>query len=360
MRQLQEQGLGRKLIVVLTMTVFMLGVLVQPALALDFGVYTASTTTNYLNPDTGVTEDGGTQNVELGEGMCRSAVGETALIEVDADGNIYVTMRMLLYSNLSKIKFYTQAKSGGSYSAVKASITAEDAANDSADFRFKVPKAGCNVKTIMYVAPMGRDVTFFWHVNAGAAKAGSGDFVVNIDLNAKPKAEEPAPVQTTAPAKSAPAQTAAPAKSEPAQPTATSHADTAKANSSSNPNSTAGSDTSTGKTATDTTNAVVASAGNSSAVNSESKADPAGQTDKTADNEPAENESAENEPAEEAQPGDGDAVNDADGDAENSAADPAETEPAEPAEEQGGLPVVPMVCVVVVLAVAAAFMIKRK
>jgi len=348
MRQLQEQGLGKKLIAVLTMTVFLLGVLVQPALALDFGVYTASTTTNYLNPDTGVTEDGGTQNVELGEGMCRSAVGETALIEVDADGNIYVTMRMLLYSNLSKIKFYTQAKSGGSYSAVKASITAEDAANDSADFRFKVPKAGCNVKTTMYVAPMGRDVTFFWNVNAGAAKAGSGDFVVNIDLNAKPKAEEPA-------------KAAAPAKSEPAK------------TDSSNTKSNAGSNTGTVKTDTDT-KAVAASAGNSSAVNSESKADPTGQTDKTADNEPAENEPTENEPgenepAEEAQPEngdpavDGDAVNDdsadadGDADADNAAADPAETAPE---EEQGGLPVVPIVCVVVVLVAAAAFMMKRK
>ena len=149
MNNQKERGLGKKLIAVLTMTVFLLGVLVQPALALDFGVYTASTTTNYLNPDTGVTEDGGTQNVELGEGMCRSAVDKTALIEVDADGNVYVTVRMLLYSNLSKIKFYTQAKSGGSYSAASASITAENAANDSADFRFKVPKAGCNVKTPM-------------------------------------------------------------------------------------------------------------------------------------------------------------------------------------------------------------------
>ena len=366
MRQLQEQGLGKKLIAVLTMTVFLLGVLVQPALALDFGVYTASTTTNYLNPDTGVTEDGGTQNVELGEGMCRSAVGETALIEVDADGNIYVTMRMLLYSNLSKIKFYTQAKSGGSYSAVKASITAEDAANDSADFRFKVPKAGCNVKTTMYVAPMGRDVTFFWHVNAGAAKAGSGDFVVNIDLNAKPKAEEPA--KAAAPAKSEPAKSE-PAKSEPTQ-TTTVKAESAKTDNS-NTNSNAGNSTNTVKTDTDT-KAVAASAGTSSAVNSESKADPSGQTDKTADNEPAENEPAENEPAEEAQPedgdpaADGDAINgdnanaDGDADADNRAADPADTEPAESADEQGDLPVVPIVCVVVVLVAAVAFIMKRK
>lgn len=186
----QKMKKGKKLTAVLILTAFLLGIFMQPAFALDFGVYTASTTTNYLNPDTGVTEDGGSQNVELGEGMCRSAVGDTALIEVDVDGNVYVTMRMLLYSNLSKIKFYTQSKKGGSYSAVSASITAENAGSDSADFRFKVPSAGCNIKTSMYVAPMGRDVTFFWNVNSGNAKSGSGDFVVNIDLNAKAK-EEP-------------------------------------------------------------------------------------------------------------------------------------------------------------------------
>lgn len=180
----------KKLTAVLTLTVFLLGVIAPPALALDFGVYTAPANTYYKNPETGEIEDGGTRNEELGEGMCRSAVGETALIEVDANGNVYVTMRMLLYSNLSKIKFYVQEKPGGSYNQVKASITAEDSNNDSADFRMKMPSAGANVKTVMYVAPMGRDVVFFWNVSAGSAQSGSGDFAVNINLNAKPKAEE--------------------------------------------------------------------------------------------------------------------------------------------------------------------------
>ena len=356
MKNRKEKGLGKKLIAILTMTVFLMGVLVQPALALDFGVYTASTPTNYLNPDTGVTEDGGTQNVELGEGMCRSAVDKTALIEVDADGNIYVTMRMLLYSNLSKIKFYTQAKSGGSYSAVSASITAEDAANDSADFRIKVPKAGCNVKTTMYVAPMGRDVTFFWNVNAGTAKAGSGDFVVNIDLNAKPKAEEPA----------APA-TATPAKSEAAQPaaTSTSHTDTAKANTSSSNTSTAKSDTATAAAQTSTNN--------SSTTDNDSKTDAAVKAENQAANNEPTNDSQEEE-LQEVEGTPADENNDADGedadevgaepedegtaDADADAEDGAETEPA---ETESSLPIVPIVCVVVVvIAVAGYFVMKRK
>ena len=352
MKNLQERGLGKKLIAVLTMTVFLMGVLVQPALALDFGVYTASTTTNYLNPDTGVTEDGGTQNVELGEGMCRSAVGDTALIEVDADGNVYVTMRMLLYSNLSKIKFYTQAKSGGSYSAASASITAENAANDSADFRFKVPKAGCNVKTTMYVAPMGRDVTFFWNVNAGSAKAGSGDFVVNIDLNAKPKAEEPA----------APA-AAAPAKSDTASST-----NTAKASINSN-SSTTKADTST-KAAANTS---------SNSSNTDSKTDSKTEANGKAENNAANNEAdnqqeevlqeVEGTPVEDIDAADGaadgDVEDEADADAEDDAAvdadADADAEDEAPTEAEGSLPVVPIVCVVVVVVVVGGyFMLKRK
>ena len=352
MKNLQERGLGKKLIAVLTMTVFLMGVLVQPALALDFGVYTASTTTNYLNPDTGVTEDGGTQNVELGEGMCRSAVGDTALIEVDADGNVYVTMRMLLYSNLSKIKFYTQAKSGGSYSAASASITAENAANDSADFRFKVPKAGCNVKTTMYVAPMGRDVTFFWNVNAGSAKAGSGDFVVNIDLNAKPKAEEPA----------APA-AAAPAKSDTASST-----NTAKASINSN-SSTTKADTST-KAAANTS---------SNSSNTDSKTDSKTEANGKAENNAANNEAdnqqeevlqeVEGTPVEDIDDADGaadgDVEDEADADAEDDAAvdadADADAEDEAPTEAEGSLPVVPIVCVVVVVVVVGGyFMLKRK
>lgn len=202
----------KKWTAILTLTVFLLGMMAQPVLALDFGVYTAPANTYYKNPETGEIEDGGTQNEELGEGMCRSAVDETALIEVDADGNVYVTMRMLLYSNLSKIKFYVQDKPGGSYSQVKASITAEDSSKDSADFRMKMPSANANVKTVMYVAPMGRDVTFFWNVSAGSAQSGSGDFAVNINLNAKPKAETSS---TTEPQKAETQKTETPAQSEP-------------------------------------------------------------------------------------------------------------------------------------------------
>lgn len=178
------------------------------------GVYTASMVTSYYNPDTGNVDDGGTANAALGEGMCRSATDKTALVEVDGDGNIWVTVRLLLQSNCSNVAFYT--RSGyDSYSQVSYDIIAEDAANDSIDYRFPVTEAGQKLKCTMYVSPMGRDVLWYLYVDTGTLKSGSGDFEVSIDLSA---AEE-TPVETSAPVEAQkPAESTAPASNVPAQP----------------------------------------------------------------------------------------------------------------------------------------------
>lgn len=143
------------------------------------GAYTVNTLTYYLNPDTGKTDDGGTGNVELGEGMCRSAVYEKALLE-QQHGKAWITLRMLLYSNLSNICIYTQNEPKGEYTEVKYSIMKETASTDSADLRFLVHKPDCNIKVKMYVAPMGRDVCFYWRTDTSSAEAGNGDFIKSI------------------------------------------------------------------------------------------------------------------------------------------------------------------------------------
>lgn len=154
-----------------------------PSFALDSGVYTAKVVTSYYNPDTGKVDDGGTANAALGEGMCRSATAETGLVEVDKDGNIWLTIRLLLQSNCRDVAFYTRS-SYDSYSGVSYIITAEDAVNDSIDYRFKVSDAGVKLKGTMYVEPMGRDVLWYLYVDTATLKAGSGDFEVGIDLSA--------------------------------------------------------------------------------------------------------------------------------------------------------------------------------
>ena len=164
------------------------------------GVYTAGMVTSYYNLDTGNVDDGGTANAALGEGMCRSATDKTALVEVDGDGNIWVTVRLLLQSNCSNVAFYT--RSGyDSYSQVSYDIIAEDAANDSIDYRFPVTEAGQKLKCTMYVSPMGRDVLWYLYVDTSTLTSGSGDFVVSIDTSGLGEtAPDPAGTETAAPA----------------------------------------------------------------------------------------------------------------------------------------------------------------
>lgn len=156
------------------------------------GVYTGSMVTTYYNPDTGNVDDGGTANAVLGEGMCRSATDKTAFVEVNQDGNVWVTVRLLLQSNCSNVALYT--RSGyDSYTKVDHTIMMEDAANDSIDYRIKVSEPGQKLKCTMYVAPMGRDVLWYLYVDTSTLQEGGGDFTVSIDTDAiKAVAETPA------------------------------------------------------------------------------------------------------------------------------------------------------------------------
>jgi hypothetical protein len=182
------------------------------ALAADDGVYLATTNTYYLNPDTGVTDDGGSKNAAIGEGMCRSVIYEKALVEIDG-GRVYATVRVQLVSNMGAIKFTVQQKAGdpSSYSSVSPRIIAEDAGTDTADYRFEIPSVTSYIGCSTYVTPMGRDVKFYMNLSAGLTE-GSGDFVVSV----KPKTEA-APAQPAVPAVEAPAQTETPAAETPAQ-----------------------------------------------------------------------------------------------------------------------------------------------
>lgn len=168
-----------KKVISVLMAVVVCGCMHFNAFAFSDGIYLADTLTYYLNPDTGKTDDGGTGNAEIGEGMCRSAVYEKALLE-QQDGKTWITLRMLLYSHISNIRIYTQNSPKGEYTEVKYSVMAENSTNDSGDMRFEAPSADCYVKTKMYVAPMGRDVCFYWKVDAATVQSGNADFITTI------------------------------------------------------------------------------------------------------------------------------------------------------------------------------------
>ena len=147
--------------------------------ATENGIYEMNTITYYLNPDTGKTDDGGTGNSELGEGMCRSAVYEKAVVEQTDEGCIF-TMRILLYSNLSNIRIAVQDSPKGKYTDVKYSIIRESSSSDSADIKFNVPYAESLIQVKMYVAPMGRDVCFYFKCDTSTAVKSDGNISQKI------------------------------------------------------------------------------------------------------------------------------------------------------------------------------------
>jgi hypothetical protein len=162
-----------------------------PAAAAGDGAYLAATNTYYLNPDTGVTDDGGTQNAALGEGMCRSVVYKNALVERDG-GKIHLTVRLQLMSNMQDFRLYVQSAPGGAYSSVRPRAMQEDVSKDTADYRFEIPSVTSYVSWEMYVIPMGRDVKFYMNVS-DALTEGGGDFVVSV----KPAAPSATPPSAT-------------------------------------------------------------------------------------------------------------------------------------------------------------------
>ena len=194
-----------------------------PALALDAGTYVGYNETSYYNPDTGNIDDGGTKNAALGEGMCRSATAEACFLEIDHDGNMWLTVRLLLQASCSNIALYTRT-GYDSYSQVNYEITAENSGEDSVDYRFRVSSDhDIQLKGTMYVTPMGRDV--LWYMTCKNFTAGTGDFVVNIDTSAPAPTPtptpEPTPAATTAPTpEPTPAPTAEPTPEPTTEPTA--------------------------------------------------------------------------------------------------------------------------------------------
>ena len=193
------------------------------AAGLEPGVYTGTMVTTYYNPDTGNVDDGGTANAALGEGMCRSATDEACLVEVDQQGNIWITVRLLLQSNCKDVALYTRT-GYDSYSQVSYDIMSEDAGNDSIDYRIKVSDAGVKLKGTMYVTPMGRDVLWYLYVDTSTLKEGSGDFVVSIDTSAP---QEPTTLEPEAPASTP----STPATSTPSTPSTTTPAASSAPNS---------------------------------------------------------------------------------------------------------------------------------
>ena len=179
-----------------------------PAYAAENGIYLATATPHYKHPTTGVNEDaGGDGSAVLGQSMTESATYTKALVEVDAEGRTYVTVRLKLMDNIESPTFQVDGKS------VSVSCMQEDYSNNTADFRMRVGSEHSVIRCSMYVVPMGRQVIFY--ITVSNLQSGSGDFITSIP------APQPKPAQSTE-TPSAPSDTpSTPAAAEPETPAAT-------------------------------------------------------------------------------------------------------------------------------------------
>lgn len=185
--------LKRALCSMVVMLALMAGITSIPALAASNGIYTATATSHYKHPTTGVIEDsGGEGSYVLGQSMTESALNKAALVEVDPQGNTYVTVRLNLMDNIQNPQFQVDGSRNGNFSAVSATVMQEDFTENTTDFRMQVPDENTIIRCNMYVIPMGRDVIFY--ITVGDLKSGSGDFIASVKV--EQPTQEPEPEQS--------------------------------------------------------------------------------------------------------------------------------------------------------------------
>lgn len=176
MKKLYCTNFFKTLCSMVVMLALVAGITAIPAYAASNGIYTATATPHYKNPLTGKIEDSGGEDSEvLGQSMTESATYTKALVEVDSNGNTYITVRLKLMDNIQNPTFKVDGNS------VSASLMQEDYSANTADYRMKVASENSVIRCSMYVVPMGRDVIFF--ITVSNLKSGSGDFVTSIAVN---------------------------------------------------------------------------------------------------------------------------------------------------------------------------------
>ena len=196
--------LKRALCSMVVMLALMAGITSVPVLAASPGIYTATATSHYRHPTTGVIEDsGGESSYVLGQSMTDSALNKAALVEVDSSGATWVTIRLNLMDNIQSPQFQVDG------SSVSATLMQEDYSNNTADYRMRVNSENSIIRCNMYVIPMGREVIFY--ITVGNLQSGSGDFVTSITVQEpEPEPEQPAVTtpQTQTPSSQAPSEQA--------------------------------------------------------------------------------------------------------------------------------------------------------
>ena len=177
----------------------------------DVGLYNIDITAAYLNPLTGQTADGGTKNVEIGEGMSQGVIspinskgnlsevlenqknsGEKrwskAQLQRTKDGKLYATVRIHLMNWVTRSAeqgpFIKVLQENGEYKLVESketNVKIEQYKDSYADYTFEVPKENFSAMIQMYVEPMNRPVRFFVEVNPETITKGAVEGMYKIE-----------------------------------------------------------------------------------------------------------------------------------------------------------------------------------
>lgn len=166
----------------------------ETAWAVEAGTYLVTVTPSYTDPETGTIEDPG-NNEAIGQGMTQKLCGPQGLLEVDASGNMYLTVRYYLSQFVSDVSF--EERSGGSYSScsyqrmqTKEPVSGASNLDDKygyTDYRIPIRSLDSVFRGKAYIEPMGRNVVYFFQ--ASGPVAGSGDFVTSVRTSAPAETE---------------------------------------------------------------------------------------------------------------------------------------------------------------------------
>lgn len=153
-----------------------------PAFAMDAGAYLVTVKPSYTDPENGSIEDPG-NNAAIGQGMTERLCGSTGLLEVGADGSMWLTVRYYLSQFVSDVSF--EERSGGSYRTLSYQTMQTKAPVDGAteitekygftDYRMPITSLDSVFRGKAYIEPMGRNVVYFF--TASSPVSGSGDFI---------------------------------------------------------------------------------------------------------------------------------------------------------------------------------------
>ena len=130
--------------------------------AADPGVYTATTSASYTNPDDGsIADAGGSTNQTLGQSMVEGLVQPEAFVENDGEQET-VTVRFGQNGMISDVRVAADIDHDGTFDAEATCEKVQESEDGkTADYRFVAADDSATFKFSIYVEPMGRDVNFF-------------------------------------------------------------------------------------------------------------------------------------------------------------------------------------------------------